>query len=187
MQLTFEKRLIKTGAIWGDSYKSIYTVRDTTQVVAELEYLNLKGSFRYHEDSYVIEPKEKVFVTKYLLFIANRENPIAEIKAWEGWTFTRPYVKFQDAKKYKFYKLKHTTNGPFWKSNKEAYYKVCLKNEDNILEYKFTKSPRIIKDDFEDIQQYRSLQGVATFQETDFCLLLVGLFLIEMMLTQEND
>ncbi len=141
MQLTFEKQLIKTGAIWSDSYKSKYTVRDTTKVIGELECCNMKGIFWFLENKYVIKQKGDFFpTTKYFLFVADQENPVAEIKAWEGWTFFRPYVKLENGKKYTFRKLKHTNNGLFWKSNKEAYYKVSLKhNDEDVLEYEFTK------------------------------------------------
>lgn len=187
MQLTFEKQLIKTGAIWGDNYKSKYSLMDTTdKVIAQLEYLNSSASFWYEENYFVIQPENKVFGTKYLLFVENQENPIAEIKAWEGWTFIKPYVQFRDGEKYIFHKLKHTSKESFWSRYKKEY-KVCLKKEEHAIIYDFTKSPRTINDDFGDFQQYRNLKGIATFQENNYCVMLVGLFLIERMLYEEDD
>jgi hypothetical protein len=150
---------------------------------------NLKGIFWFLENKYVIKQKGEFFPTsKYFLFVADQENPVAEIKAWEGWTFVRPYIKLVNGKKYTFRKLKHTNNGLFWKNNKEAYYKVSLKHDDeDVLEYEFTKSPRTITDSFKDLQRYRNLQGAITFQVNDYCLSFIGLFLIERMLDEEDD
>lgn len=193
MVLHFEKRMVKTGAILGDTHKGKYAVNSPTGFAIEFECMNLSAAFMYDQIQFVIKPLIKFFnPTKHLLFKENDSNPVAELKM-VGWSFFKPYIpylKCRDGKKYFFHQLQKQHSYSLWKGDQGGYYEVCLKDAEHsiICAYKFKKVKQIARGILApDPVIYLDLEGIIELEESDYILAVVGLFFIEYMLSEDAN
>jgi len=174
--IAFYKTGVFVDPFLGDSHRTEYYIHLQDSTKAKLSYQNFQASIEYHQRSLLIKPVHKLLtITGYT--ITDGDTILGEVKkVFSG----RPVIVLSDGQVFKTQRVYKN----FFDRFQSTTYHLTLSSSIESVTYRFKKGDYFEKGRRN--QRYRQLTGEIETSSDDLIIPLLGLFLIELILEQEN-